>query len=52
MDPVYLTEEHNILRETARRYIEEEVEPHGDAWEEAEEIPRDHRIGISLNLRK
>ena len=41
MDPVYLTEEHNILRDTARRYIEEDVQPHGDAWEEAEEIPRD-----------
>ena len=41
MDPVYLTEEHNILRDTARRYIEEDVRPHGDAWEEAEEIPRD-----------
>ena len=31
MDPVYLTEEHNILRDTARRYIEEDVRPHGDA---------------------
>ena len=40
MDPVYLTEEHRMLRETARRYIDEEVEPHGDAWEAAEEIPR------------
>ncbi|MDE0716368.1 MAG: acyl-CoA dehydrogenase family protein [Rhodospirillaceae bacterium] len=40
MDPVYLTEEHNILRETARRFIAEEVQPHGDAWEDAEEIPR------------
>ena len=40
MDPVYLTEEHRMLRDTARRYIDEEVEPHGDAWEAAEEIPR------------
>jgi len=41
MDPVYLTEDHRMLRETARRFVEEEVKPQGDAWEEAEEIPRD-----------
>ena len=40
MDPVYLTEEHRLLRDTARRFIDAEVRPHGDAWEEAEEIPR------------
>ena len=40
MDPVYLTEEHHLLRDTARRFVDEEVRPNGDAWEEAEEIPR------------
>ena len=41
MDPVYLTEEHRMLRETARRFVDEAVKPNGDSWEAAGEIPRD-----------
>lgn len=41
MDTVYFSEEHNILREQVRRFVEEEVEPHGDAWERDRMIPRE-----------
>jgi citronellyl-CoA dehydrogenase len=34
-----LTPEHHELRRTLKRFIEEEVNPHVDAWEEAETFP-------------
>lgn len=34
-----LTPEHESLRQTLRRFIEAEVNPHVDAWEEAEAFP-------------
>ena len=33
------TEEHASIRNTVRRFIEAEVNPHADEWEEAEEFP-------------
>jgi acyl-CoA dehydrogenase len=41
METIYLSEEHRILRDQVRRFVVEEVEPHGDAWEEARRIPRE-----------
>ncbi len=36
----YFTTEHEMLRQTTRRFIEEEVAPHGQAWEEQGMVPR------------
>lgn len=33
MDSVYFKEEHNLLRDQVRRFVDEEIKPHGDAWE-------------------
>jgi acyl-CoA dehydrogenase len=41
MDNVYLTPEHELLREQVARFIAREVEPHAHAWEEAGFTPRD-----------
>ena len=41
MDNIYITPEHELLREQVARFIEREVEPHGAAWEEAGCVPRD-----------
>ncbi|MBV1925690.1 MAG: acyl-CoA dehydrogenase family protein [Rhodobacteraceae bacterium] len=37
----YFSDELNMLREQIRRFIEAEVVPNGDAWEEAGKVPRD-----------
>lgn len=36
----YFREEHEILRKQVRRFVEEEVKPHGIAWEERGFVPR------------
>ncbi|MDE2628859.1 MAG: acyl-CoA dehydrogenase family protein [Burkholderiales bacterium] len=41
MDSVYLTPEHEQLREQIARFIAREVEPHALAWEEAGCTPRE-----------
>jgi acyl-CoA dehydrogenase len=41
MDNVYLTPEHELLREQIARFIAREVEPHALAWEEAGFTPRE-----------
>ena len=33
-------EEHDLFRQSVRRFVEEEIVPHVDQWEEREEIPR------------
>ena len=38
---VYFSEEQNLLREQIRRFIDEEVKPHGEKWEEVGMVPRD-----------
>jgi alkylation response protein AidB-like acyl-CoA dehydrogenase len=37
----YFTEEHEQLRKTIRKFVEREVAPHVDEWEEAGEFPRE-----------
>jgi acyl-CoA dehydrogenase len=41
------TDEHEMLRRTVRAFVEKEVVPHVDAWEEAGRIPREfwRRLG-------
>ncbi len=34
------TEEHQMLRKSVRAFVEKEVAPHVDAWEEAGQIPK------------
>ena len=47
MDNVYLTPEHELLREQVVRFVAREVEPHGQAWEQAGMTPREvlHKLG-------
>jgi len=40
MSQKYLTEEHDIFRASFRKYLENEVVPHLDEWEENREVPR------------
>lgn len=37
----FFTEEHEMLRETIRRFVETRVLPNGDKWEEAGFVPRE-----------
>ena len=37
----YFNETHQMARQTARRFIEQEVKPHIDEWEEAGTFPRE-----------
>ncbi len=39
-EQIYLSEEHELLREQVRRFVDAEVRPHGDAWEQARAVPR------------
>ncbi len=39
-DP-YLTAEHELFRDQVRRFVDTEVKPHAEAWEEAGSVPRD-----------
>ena len=41
MDNIYITPEHELLREQIARFIAREVEPHALAWEEAGCTPRE-----------
>ncbi len=40
MKSPYYTEEHEAFRDTVRRFVSKEIEPHADAWDEAETFPR------------
>ena len=40
-DPAYLTDEHRMLRDQARRFVEEEIRPQGDVWEKQGHVPRE-----------
>jgi acyl-CoA dehydrogenase len=40
-DAVYITPEHEQLRATVARFLAEEVEPHGEAWEAQGFVPRE-----------
>ncbi len=39
MDDEYFTEEHRILRESVRKFVEREIRPHIDRWEDEELFP-------------
>ena len=41
MHSVYFGEEHNLLRDQVRRFVEREVKPHGAAWESDGMVPRE-----------
>ena len=43
----YFTEEHEMFRKTVRDFVEKELAPHADEWNEAEEFPREvfNRMG-------
>ena len=41
MESIYLTEEHVALRDQVARFVANEVEPFGNAWEEQGFVPRD-----------
>ncbi|CAM5784961.1 acyl-CoA dehydrogenase family protein [Rhizobacter fulvus] len=41
MDSIYITPEHEQLREQIARFIAREVEPHAQAWEDAGKVPRE-----------
>ncbi|MEJ6021735.1 acyl-CoA dehydrogenase family protein [Ramlibacter sp. PS4R-6] len=41
MDSIYLTHDHELLREQVAKFIAREVEPHADAWEEQGHVPRE-----------
>jgi acyl-CoA dehydrogenase len=40
-DAVYITPEHEQLRATVARFLADEVEPHGERWEDAGCVPRE-----------
>ena len=35
----YFTEEHRILRESVRKFVEKEIKPHINSWEDEELFP-------------
>src|SRR5258706_13206843 len=37
----FFTEEHEMLRDQVRRFVEEEIKPDGDAWEQQGFVPRE-----------
>jgi acyl-CoA dehydrogenase len=41
MQSIYFKEEHNLLRDMVRRFVETEIKPHGDAWERDGMVPRE-----------
>ena len=41
MTAIYFSEEHEAFRDQIRRFVDEEVRPHAQAWEDAGEIPRE-----------
>ena len=40
MNDYYFTEEHHLFRDSLRQFLQKEVVPHIDEWEEARRIPR------------
>lgn len=41
VENVYLTPEHELLREQVARFLAREVEPHGERWEREGKVPRE-----------
>ena len=40
MDTIHISQEHRILREQVERFVEQEVIPNAQDWENAGSIPR------------
>ncbi len=40
-ESIYFGDDHRMIRDQLRRFIDEEVIPHGDAWEEVGKVPRE-----------
>lgn len=40
MESIYLNEEHKLLRDSVRRFVEAEIVPNIEEWEEQKDIPR------------
>lgn len=40
-DIPFLSAEHRLFRDQLRRFVEDEIRPHGAAWEDAGEVPRE-----------
>jgi acyl-CoA dehydrogenase len=40
-DSIYVTAEHELLRDQVRRFVADEIEPCAAAWEEQGHVPRD-----------
>ncbi|MFP6749470.1 MAG: acyl-CoA dehydrogenase family protein [Alphaproteobacteria bacterium] len=40
-DSIHLTEDLRLIRDQIRRFVAEEIVPHGEAWEEEGMVPRD-----------
>jgi acyl-CoA dehydrogenase len=49
LDNIYLTPEHELLRDQVSRFIASEVEPHGEQWERDGCVPRHvlHKLGAA-----
>ena len=41
MDIIQYTDEHRIFRQSLRKFLEKEITPHAEEWEEAEIVPRE-----------
>ncbi len=39
-EPIYFTEQHRQFRDHLRRFIDQQIVPHADAWEDAGMVPR------------
>jgi acyl-CoA dehydrogenase len=51
MTYLFETEEHAELRENVRRFAQKHIAPHANAWEEAEEFPRElYRVAAKAGL--
>ena len=37
----FYSADHEAFRQTVRRFVDREIVPHVDAWDEAEEFPRE-----------
>jgi acyl-CoA dehydrogenase len=49
-DSTYITAEHELLRDQVRRFVADEIEPCGAAWEDQGFVPREvlRRMGSEL----
>ena len=51
MKSLFYTEDHEAFRQQARRFVEKEIAPYVDAWEKAEQLPRElHRKAAEAGL--